>query len=52
MNHRRFSVSRWLGIVLKEFIQLQNINRDKLYEDDPQHFDKPDALKKDFVQGA
>ncbi|MFM2136623.1 MAG: hypothetical protein RL021_2023 [Bacteroidota bacterium] len=34
---------------LKEFIQLQNINRDKLYDDDPQHFDKPDALKKDFI---
>ena len=27
MNHRRFSVSRWLGIVLKEFIQLR---RDRL----------------------
>jgi hypothetical protein len=34
---------------VKQFLQLENINRDKLYEDDPQNFDKPDALKKDFI---
>lgn len=34
---------------LKDFIQLQNINRDKLYEDSPQNSSKPDYLKKDFI---
>ena len=34
---------------IKDFTQLQNINRDKLYADDPQNSSKPDYLKKDFI---
>ncbi|REJ81301.1 MAG: TonB-dependent receptor [Bacteroidetes bacterium] len=33
----------------KDFTQLENINRDKIYNDDGQHSDKPDYLKKDFI---
>ena len=33
----------------KNFSQLENINRSKLYPDDADHFDKPDSLKKDFI---
>ncbi|MCC7232406.1 MAG: TonB-dependent receptor [Bacteroidia bacterium] len=33
----------------KDFTQLENINRDKIYEDDSQHNNKPDSLKKDFI---
>lgn len=33
----------------KNFTQLTNINRNKLYEDDGTNFDKPDMLKKDFI---
>ena len=29
----------------KDFNQLENINRDKIYEDDAQHSEKPDYLK-------
>ncbi|MBK6540606.1 MAG: TonB-dependent receptor [Flavobacteriales bacterium] len=34
---------------LKDFRQVTNINRDKLFEDSPDFEDKPDELKKDFV---
>lgn len=34
---------------IKDFTQLENINRDKLYDDTPQNSNKPDALKKDFI---
>ncbi len=34
---------------IKDFTQLENINRDKLYDDTPQNSSKPDALKKDFI---
>lgn len=34
---------------IKDFTQLENINRDKLFEDDASHNDKPDELKKDYV---
>jgi len=33
----------------KDFTQLQNINRDKIYTDDSQHSEKPDFQKKDFI---
>lgn len=38
-----------LEIYQKNFTQLTNINRNKLYEDDGSNFDKPDLLKKDFI---
>lgn len=31
------------------FVQLTNINRNKLYDDDATNFDKPEVLKKDFI---
>ncbi len=34
---------------IKNFSQLENTNRDKIYKDDAQHNDKPDELKKDYV---
>lgn len=33
----------------KDFRQVTNLNRDKLYNDTPEFANKPDALKKDFV---
>jgi hypothetical protein len=38
-----------LEVYRKNFNQLTNINRNKLYEDDGTNFDKPDMLKKDFI---
>jgi hypothetical protein len=34
---------------LKDFTQLTNINRNKLYEDTQDNADQPDILKKDFI---
>ncbi|HXC03360.1 MAG TPA: TonB-dependent receptor [Bacteroidia bacterium] len=34
---------------LKDFTQLTNLNRDKLFEDDAAHANYPDAVKKDFI---
>lgn len=35
---------------LKNFSQLTNMNRNKIYDDDDElYFDKPDVLKKDFI---
>lgn len=34
---------------LKDFTQLTNLNRNKIYEDEPQFVDEPDVLKKDFI---
>ncbi len=34
---------------LKDFTQLTNINRNKLYEDTEDNADQPDILKKDFI---
>lgn len=34
---------------LKDFRQLTNLNRNKLYDDDESNADKPDELKKDFI---
>jgi hypothetical protein len=34
---------------IKDFNQLESINRDKLFEDVPQNSDKPDYLKKDYI---
>lgn len=33
----------------KDFSQLTNLNRNKIFEDTPQYSDKPDELKKDFI---
>lgn len=33
----------------KNFSQLENLNRDKIYADDAQHSNKPDVQKKDFI---
>ncbi len=33
----------------KNFSQLENLNRDKIYADDAQHTSKPDIQKKDFI---
>src|SRR5207248_906755 len=34
---------------VKDFKQLESVNRDKLFEDDLAHSDKPDYLKKDYI---
>ena len=34
---------------VKDFTQLTNINRDKLFDDTEENFSKPDNLKKDFI---
>ena len=34
---------------IKDFTQLENINRDKIFADDGAHSDKPDLLKKEYV---
>jgi hypothetical protein len=34
---------------IKDFTQLENINRDKIFNDDQAHNDKPDASKKDYI---
>lgn len=34
---------------LKDFRQLTNLNRNKLFEDDQAHVNEPDMLKKDFI---
>ncbi|MBI3509035.1 MAG: carboxypeptidase-like regulatory domain-containing protein [Bacteroidetes bacterium] len=34
---------------LKDFTELTNLNRNKLYDDDASNADKPDELKKDFI---
>lgn len=33
----------------KKFSQLSNLNRNKIYNDSPEYYDKPDYLKKDFI---
>jgi hypothetical protein len=45
LKHLEFN----LEVYRKNFTQLTNINRNKLYEDDGTNFDKPDMLKKDFI---
>ncbi|HYG14238.1 MAG TPA: TonB-dependent receptor, partial [Bacteroidia bacterium] len=34
---------------IKDFTQITNINRDKLFEDEPGNFDRPEYLRKDFI---
>ena len=34
---------------IKDFTQLENINRDKIFADDGSHSDKSDLLKKDYI---
>ncbi|MCF8461013.1 MAG: TonB-dependent receptor [Flavobacteriales bacterium] len=34
---------------MKHFLQLSNVNRNKLFPDDADHSDVPDGLKKDFI---
>lgn len=38
-----------LEVYQKDFNQVINTNRDKLYDDSPLNADKPDAVKKDYV---
>lgn len=38
-----------LEFYLKDFTNLTNLNRNKLYEDDQSNADQPDELKKDFI---
>jgi hypothetical protein len=38
-----------LETYIKDFTQLTNLNRDKLYEDTPANSDKPERLRKDFI---
>ncbi|MBE0664025.1 MAG: TonB-dependent receptor [Bacteroidales bacterium] len=38
-----------LETYIKDFTQLTNLNRDKLYEDTPANADKPERLRKDFI---
>jgi hypothetical protein len=38
-----------LEVYQKNFRQVINVNRDKLFDDTPENADKPDATKKDFV---
>lgn len=38
-----------LETYIKDFTQLTNLNRDKLYEDIPANTDKPERLRKDFI---
>ena len=46
-----YDISKHLSVNIegywKEFLQLTNINRNKIFEED--EFDKPDVLKKDFI---
>ena len=48
-----FDVKRNLNVNIegyyKWFTQLANVNRNKIYDDDAQNEDVPDALKKDFI---
>jgi hypothetical protein len=34
---------------IKDFTQLENVNRDKIYQDNSAHNSKPDSLKKDYI---
>lgn len=34
---------------MKDFTQITNINRDKIYDDNFQYADKPEALRKDYI---
>jgi hypothetical protein len=36
-------------VYMKDFNQLINLNRDKIYPDDGTHRDEPDSIKKDFI---
>ena len=38
-----------MEVYYKKFIQLTNINRDKVYPDNGYYSDKPDNIKKDFI---
>ena len=48
-----FDITKKLDLNLecywKEFTQLTNINRNKLFDDDEAHANVPDAIKKDFI---
>lgn len=44
--------NRWMLNIegyYKYFPQLTNINRNKIYDDTPENYDKPDYFKKDFI---
>ena len=36
-------------VYFKDFRQITNLNRNKIFNDDPEFADKPDELKKDFI---
>lgn len=38
-----------IEVYQKNFSQVVNVNRDKLFDDTPENISKPDAIKKDFV---
>lgn len=48
-----YDITRHLDVniegYIKNFSQLTNINRNKIYEDSPENYDKPDYQKKDFI---
>ena len=44
-----FHLTMNLEAYYKNFSQLENLNRDKIYADDAAHNSKPDSLKKDFI---
>ena len=44
-----FHLTMNLEAYYKNFSQLENLNRDKIYADDAAHNNKPDSLKKDFI---
>jgi len=43
------SISFNVELYLKYFSQLTNLNRNKVYDDTGEYYDKPDYLKKDFI---
>ncbi len=45
--HKHVSVN--LEAYIKDFSQLENVNRDKIYDDVTANYDKPEYLKKDFI---
>jgi len=56
-NHYIFGIESDLGKrfnmnvegYYKQFTQLTNLNRNKIYDDNTSNYNKPDILKKDFI---
>lgn len=55
VEYEPFENSTWGNLLinlegyLKDFTQLTNLNRNKIYEDTPQFEDQPELLRKDFI---